>query len=165
MLFEHSLKKLGMFLKKTFMVPFYGWGSIASWSHCEETICFLPLSPNSDKRNKMVLTNKQKTVIENDFNEKSWNACKIWKEHPSFESTQFHQANCTLDIDQLIISSSLGKEKESSLLQIFRNTSDEFNMPYEKSQTCWKFSSAFFHPLFTMAHVSRWEGLFPSSTN
>ena len=33
----------------------------------------------------MVLTDKQKTVIENDFNEKGWNAYKIWKEHPSFE--------------------------------------------------------------------------------
>ena len=41
--------------------------------------------PNSDERNKMVLTNKQKTAIENDFNEKGWNAYKIWKEHPSFE--------------------------------------------------------------------------------
>ena len=43
------------------------------------------LFPNSDERNKMVLTNKQKTVIENDFNEKGWNEYKIWKEHPSFE--------------------------------------------------------------------------------
>ena len=33
----------------------------------------------------MVLTDKQKAVIENDFNEKGWNAYKIWKEHPSFE--------------------------------------------------------------------------------
>ena len=33
----------------------------------------------------MVLTNKEKAVIENDFNEKGWNAYKIWKEHPSFE--------------------------------------------------------------------------------
>ena len=33
----------------------------------------------------MVLTDKQKTVIENDFNEKGWNAYKIWKEHPNFE--------------------------------------------------------------------------------
>ena len=33
----------------------------------------------------MVLTNKQKTVIENDFNGKCWNPYKIWKEHPSFE--------------------------------------------------------------------------------
>ena len=33
----------------------------------------------------MVLTDKQKAVIENDFNEKCWNACKIWKEHQSFE--------------------------------------------------------------------------------
>ena len=40
---------------------------------------------NSDERNKMVLTDKQKAVIENDFNEKGWNAYKIWKEHPSFE--------------------------------------------------------------------------------
>ena len=40
---------------------------------------------NSDERNKMVLTDKQKAVIENDFNEKGWNAYKIWKEHPIFE--------------------------------------------------------------------------------
>ena len=33
----------------------------------------------------MVLTDKQKAVTENDFNEKCWNACKIWKEHQSFE--------------------------------------------------------------------------------
>ena len=33
----------------------------------------------------MVLTDKQKAVIENDFNEKGWNAYKIWKEDPSFE--------------------------------------------------------------------------------
>ena len=33
----------------------------------------------------MVLTNKQKAVIENDFIKKGWNAYKIWKEHPSFE--------------------------------------------------------------------------------
>ena len=43
---------------------------------------------NSDKRNKMVLTDKQKTVIENDFNEKGWNAYKIWKEHLSFECSR-----------------------------------------------------------------------------
>ena len=33
--------------------------------------------PNSDERKKMVLTDKQKAVIENDFNEKGWNAYKI----------------------------------------------------------------------------------------
>ena len=33
----------------------------------------------------MVLTDKLKAVIENDFDEKGWNACKIWKKHPSFE--------------------------------------------------------------------------------
>ena len=38
----------------------------------------------------MVLTDKQKAVIENDFNEKGWNAYKIWKEHPSFEC--YHMA-------------------------------------------------------------------------
>ena len=31
----------------------------------------------------MVLTDRQKAVIENDFNEKGWNAYKICKEHPS----------------------------------------------------------------------------------
>ena len=130
---------------------------------------------NSDKRNKMVLTNNQKAVIENDFNEKGWSAYKIWKEHPSFECsrmpvhnlikkiqetrltehnkgsnrlvtatteenlsifeeiicivTHIHQANCTSDINQQVISSSLGQEKESSLLQTFKNTSHEFSMP------------------------------------
>ena len=44
--------------------------------------------PNSDRRNKMVLTDKQKAVIETDFNEKSWNAYKILKEHPSFECSR-----------------------------------------------------------------------------
>ena len=43
---------------------------------------------NSDERNKMVLTNKQKAVIENDLNEKGWNTNKIWKEHPSFECSR-----------------------------------------------------------------------------
>ena len=43
---------------------------------------------NSDERNKTVLTDKQKAVIENDFNEKGWNAYKIWKEHPSFECSR-----------------------------------------------------------------------------
>ena len=33
----------------------------------------------------MVLTVKQKTAIENDFNKKGWNTYKIWKEHPIFE--------------------------------------------------------------------------------
>ena len=41
--------------------------------------------PNSDERNKMVLADKEKAVIENDLNEKVWNVYKIWKEHPSFE--------------------------------------------------------------------------------
>ena len=36
--------------------------------------------------------------------------------------------NRTSDIDQQMISSSLGQGKESSLLQTFRNTSDEFSM-------------------------------------
>ena len=36
----------------------------------------------------MVLTDKQKAVTENDFNEKGRNAYKIWKEHPSFECSR-----------------------------------------------------------------------------
>ena len=36
----------------------------------------------------MVLTDKQKSVIENDFIEKILNAYKIWKEHPSFECSR-----------------------------------------------------------------------------
>ena len=42
------------------------------------------------------------------------------------------------------MSLSLGQEKQSSLLQTFKNTSDEFGMPYEMSRTCWKASSTFF---------------------
>ena len=48
---------------------------------------FLKLSL-SDEHNKMVLTDKQKAVIENDFNEKGWNAYKSWKKHPSFECSR-----------------------------------------------------------------------------
>ena len=36
----------------------------------------------------MVLTDKQKAVIENYFNEKGWNAYKIWKEHPALECSR-----------------------------------------------------------------------------
>ena len=36
----------------------------------------------------MVLTDKEKTVIKNYFNEKGWNAYKIWKEHPNFECSR-----------------------------------------------------------------------------
>ena len=39
-------------------------------------------------RNKMVLTDKEKALIENNFNEKSWNAYKIWKGHPNFECSR-----------------------------------------------------------------------------
>ena len=36
----------------------------------------------------MVLTDKEKALLENNFNEKSWNAQKIWKEHQSFECSR-----------------------------------------------------------------------------
>ena len=36
----------------------------------------------------MVLTEKQKAVIENDFIEKEWNANKIWTEHPQFNCSR-----------------------------------------------------------------------------
>ena len=36
----------------------------------------------------MVLTDKKKSVIENDFNEKGWNPYKIWKKYPSFECSR-----------------------------------------------------------------------------
>ena len=39
-------------------------------------------------KSKMVLTEKQKAVIENDFIEKGWNAHKIWQEHRSFECSR-----------------------------------------------------------------------------
>ena len=41
----------------------------------------------------MVLTDKQKAVIENDFNDKGWNAYKIWKDHPSFECSRMEVHN------------------------------------------------------------------------
>ena len=41
---------------------------------------------NSDKWNKMILTDKQKAVMENYFNENGWNAYKIWNKYSSFES-------------------------------------------------------------------------------
>ena len=138
--------------------------------------------PQVRQHNRMVLTNKQKVVIENDFNEKGCNSYRIWKKNLGFECScmavhnlikksrllgrqsvakeasdplsqqqkkahqfwgacvfarrwtwypQFHQANHTSDIDQQIISSWFGQEKESSLLQTFKNTSasDEFGMP------------------------------------
>ena len=46
----------------------------------------------------MVLTDKQKTVTENDFNEKGWNAYKIWKEHLSFECSRMAVHNLTKNI-------------------------------------------------------------------
>ena len=55
---------------------------------------------NSDKRNKMVLTDKQKAVIENYFNEKGWNAYKIWKEHPSFECSHMAVDNLIKKINE-----------------------------------------------------------------
>ena len=45
-------------------------------------------SSNSGECNKVVLTNKKKAVNANDFNEKGWNAYKVWKEHPSFECSR-----------------------------------------------------------------------------
>ena len=36
----------------------------------------------------MILTDKQKAINENDFNEKGWNVRNIWKEHPSFECSR-----------------------------------------------------------------------------
>ena len=74
-----------------------------------------------------------------------WGAClfaRRWTWYP-----QFHQANRISHMDQQIISSFLGHEKKSSLLQTFKNTSVEFSMLQQKSRTCWKASSTFFHPL------------------
>ena len=82
--------------------------------------------PNSDERNKMVLTDKQKAVIENDFNEKGWNAYKIWKEHPSFECSRMAVHNLIKKIKET--GSAERRKGESSLLQTFKNTSDEFSM-------------------------------------
>ena len=41
----------------------------------------------------MVFTDKQKAVIENDFNEKGWNAYKIWRKNPSFECSSMAVQN------------------------------------------------------------------------
>ena len=49
--------------------------------------------PNSDERNKMVLSDKQKAVLENDFNEKGWNVYKTWKEHSSFDCSHMEVHN------------------------------------------------------------------------
>ena len=48
----------------------------------------------------MVLTDKQKAVIENYFNEKGWNAYKIWKEHPSFECSHMAVDNLIKKINE-----------------------------------------------------------------
>ena len=44
--------------------------------------------PSLDEGNRMILTDKQKAVTENDFNERGRNAYKIWKEHRSFECSR-----------------------------------------------------------------------------
>ena len=41
----------------------------------------------------MVLTDKQNVVNENDFNDKGWNANKIWKDHPSLECSRMEVHN------------------------------------------------------------------------
>ena len=41
----------------------------------------------------MVLTEKQKAVIENDFVEKGWNTHRIWPEHPSFNCSRMSVHN------------------------------------------------------------------------
>ena len=66
--------------------------------------------PNSDGRNKMVLTDKQKAVIETDFNEKSWNTCKILNEHPSFECSRMAVHNLIKKIKE---TGSTERRKES----------------------------------------------------
>ena len=66
--------------------------------------------PNSDRRNKMVLTDKQKAVIETDFNEKSWNAYKILNEHPSFECSRMAVHNLIKKIKE---TGSTERRKES----------------------------------------------------
>ena len=56
---------------------------------------------NSDEGNKMVLTDKQKAVIENGFNEKGWNSYKIWKEHPSSECSRMSVHNLIKKIKEI----------------------------------------------------------------
>lgn len=48
----------------------------------------------------MVLTEKQKAVIENDFIEKGWNAHKIWTEDPSFECSRIAIHNLIMKIKE-----------------------------------------------------------------
>ena len=48
----------------------------------------------------MVLTDKQKAVIENDFNEIGWNTCKIWKGHPSFKCSRMAVHNLIKKIQE-----------------------------------------------------------------
>ena len=54
-----------------------------SWSYWSLLGCFTV--PQSRQTQQDGFNWQQKAVIENDFNEKGWNAYKIWKEHPSFE--------------------------------------------------------------------------------
>ena len=58
----------------------------------------------------MVLTEKQKAVIENDYYEKGWNAHKIWKEHPSFKCSRMAVHNLITKIKE---TGSIERRKES----------------------------------------------------
>ena len=75
---------------------------------------------NSGECNKVVLTNKKKAVNANDFNEKGWNAYKVWKEHPSFECSCVH--NLIKKIKEIERRQSVVKEAADPLPQQQKKT-------------------------------------------
>ena len=88
----------------------------------------------------MVLTNKQKAVIENDFNEKGWNAYKICKEHPSFECSRMAVHNL------------IKKIKETGSTERCKGSGRPVTATTEENALIFEEPVCL---LFTMAHVSR----------
>ena len=74
----------------------------------------------------MVLIDKQKAVIENDFNEKGWNAYKIWNEHPSFECSRMAVHNL-IKKSRRLGRQSVVKEAADTLPQQQKKTSNRQN--------------------------------------
>ena len=72
--------------------------------------------PQVRQYNKMVLTKKQKAVIENDFNEKGCNSYKIWKENLGFECSCMAVHNL-IKKSRLLGGQSVAKEAADPLSQ------------------------------------------------
>ena len=96
--------------------------------------------PSSDEHNKMVLTDKQKAVIEIDFNEEGWNTYKIWKEHPSFE------CSC------MAVHNLIKKIKETGSTERCKGSGRPVTATTEENALIFEEPVCL---LFTMAHVSR----------